>query len=97
MDIIEHHGIKGMRWGHRKLNSMIDNHKENLRYKYRKAGLNEQQVEAKLQRRLKNEKRLPIVNIRKIRKLVKKMRSTMKSITGGISYGYFSIRRFWRS
>lgn len=58
MDIIEHHGVKGMRWGHRKLHTMVENHKENLRYKYRKAGLNEQQVEAKLQRRLKNEKRL---------------------------------------
>lgn len=58
MDVIEHHGVKGMRWGHRKLHNMVENHKENLRYKYRKAGLNEQQVEAKLQRRLKNEKRL---------------------------------------
>lgn len=58
MDIIEHHGIKGMRWGHRKLYNMVENHKENLRYKYRKKGLNEQQVEAKLQRRLKTEKTL---------------------------------------
>lgn len=58
MDIIEHHGVKGMRWGHRKLHNMVENHKENLRYKYRKKGLNEQQVEAKLQRRLKTEKTL---------------------------------------
>lgn len=58
MDVIEHHGIKGMRWGHRKLHNMVENHKENLRYKYRKKGLNEQQVEAKLQRRLKTEKTL---------------------------------------
>ena len=42
MDVIEHHGVKGMRWGHRKLHNMVENHKENLRYKYRKAGLNEQ-------------------------------------------------------
>ena len=152
MDVIEHHGVKGMRWGHRKLHNMVENHKENLRYKYRKAGLNEQQVEAKLQRRLKNEKRLvkaayalknkvqddfigrtikkgktfdsvsgankidksrPVYGAfnkldklkyrgiygteRKIRKLVKKMRSIITSITGGISYGYFSIRRFWWS
>ena len=33
---------------------LYDNHKENLRYKYRKSGLNEEQ---KLQKRLKNEKR----------------------------------------
>lgn len=58
MDVIEHHGIKGMRWGHRKLHNMVENHKENLRYKYRKKGLNERQVEAKLQRRLKTEKTL---------------------------------------
>lgn len=37
---------------------MVENHKENLRYKYRKKGLNEQQVESKLQRRLKTEKTL---------------------------------------
>ena len=38
MDVIEHHGVKGMRWGYRKLHTMVENHKENLRYKYRKKG-----------------------------------------------------------
>ena len=38
-----------------------------------------------------------INSIRKIHGNVKKIRSIMKSITGGISYGYFSIRRFWWS
>ena len=52
-DIIEHHGVKGMRWGVRK---MYENHKENLRYKYRKKGLSEEDVEKKLKRRLAAEK-----------------------------------------
>lgn len=72
IDIIQHHGVKGMRWGHRKLNSMIENHKENLRYKYRKKGLNEQQVESKLQRRLKTERTLakaaPILTVQTLAK-----------------------------
>lgn len=52
-DIIEHHGVKGMRWGVRK---MYENHKENLRYKYRKKGFSEEDVEKKLKRRLAAEK-----------------------------------------
>ena len=59
-EILEHYGVKGMKWGKRLRSSaskLYDDHKENLRYKYRKSGLNEEQVEQKLQKRLKNEKR----------------------------------------
>ena len=59
-DILEHYGVKGMKWGRRLRSAatkLYDDHKENLRYKYRKSGLNEEQVEQKLQKRLKNEKR----------------------------------------
>ena len=59
-DVLEHYGVKGMKWGkHLRSAStkLYDDHKENLRYKYRKSGLNEEQVEQKLQKRLKNEKR----------------------------------------
>ena len=52
-DVLQHHGVKGMRWGVRK---MYENHKENLRYKYRKKGLSEEDVEKKLKRRLAAEK-----------------------------------------
>ena len=59
-DVLEHYGVKGMKWGKHLRSTttkLYDNHKENLRYKYRKSGLNEEQVEQKLQKRLKNEKR----------------------------------------
>lgn len=59
-EILEHYGVKGMKWGKRLRSApskLYDDHKENLRYKYRKSGLNEEQVEQKLQKRLKNEKR----------------------------------------
>ena len=59
-EILEHYGVKGMKWGKRlrsATSKLYDDHKENLRYKYRKSGLNEEQVEQKLQKRLKNEKR----------------------------------------
>lgn len=32
-DVIQHFGVKGMKWGVRR---MYNNHVENLRYKYRK-------------------------------------------------------------
>lgn len=56
LDIIEHHGIKGMKWGRRKLRQLVDNHKENIRYALRKKGYSEDQVEKHLNRRLKMEK-----------------------------------------
>lgn len=56
LDVIEHHGIKGMKWGRRKLRQLVDNHKENIRYALRKKGYSEDQVEKHLNRRLKMEK-----------------------------------------
>lgn len=52
-DVIQHFGIKGMKWGVRR---MYNNHVENLRYKYRKKGYSEEAVENKLKKRLRNEK-----------------------------------------
>lgn len=70
-DIIEHYGVKGMKWGKRlkssvsntynkyvktPLSNVYENHKENLRYKYRQKGLSEKEVEERLRKRLRNEK-----------------------------------------
>ena len=65
-DILEHYGVKGMKWGKR-LQSAVEsvkqaprniynNHVENIKYSYRKKGLSESEVEAKTKKRLRNEK-----------------------------------------
>lgn len=51
--VIEHHGVKGMKWGVRKL---YDNHKQNLLYQYKKKGYTDEQAQEKLRKRLRNEK-----------------------------------------
>ena len=50
-DVIEHFGIKGMRWGHR-------NRREYLINRYMNKGYDSQSAEAKAQKRLKTEKYL---------------------------------------
>lgn len=50
-DVIEHFGIKGMRWGHR-------NRREYLVNRYMNKGYDSQSAEAKAQKRLKTEKYL---------------------------------------
>lgn len=47
-DVIQHFGVKGMKWGVRR---MYNNHVENLRYKYRKKGYSEEVVDNKLKKR----------------------------------------------
>ena len=65
-DILEHYGVKGMKWGKR-LRSAVEgikqaprniynNHVENIKYGYREDGLSEAEVEAKTKKRLRNEK-----------------------------------------
>lgn len=51
--VLEHHGVKGMKWGVRKL---YDNHKQNLLYQYKKKGYTDEQAQEKLNKRLRNEK-----------------------------------------
>lgn len=51
--VLEHHGIKGMKWGVHKL---YDNHKKNLLYQYKKKGLSDKEAQEKLQKRIRNEK-----------------------------------------
>lgn len=51
-DTLQHFGVKGMKWGVKHVDRII----ENLRYKYRKQGYDEATVEKKLKNRIGNEK-----------------------------------------
>lgn len=74
-DVIQHFGVKGMKWGKR----LRDNHIKNLEYKYRKLGYNEDQVKSKLEKRLRNEKIALAVNSPKFMGVV-------GAIAGGTAY-----------
>lgn len=51
--VLEHHGVKDMKWGVRKL---YDGHKKNLLYYYKQRGMTDEEAQSKLQKRLRNEK-----------------------------------------